>query len=99
MPIPIWALRFGRNQTIKKAFAPTELNVGENEVIEEMKNPNSPMHKDVSEWDDWDRYRAENSPSYKYNYYLQQQVDQYNKNIIEKHLQDWRERDKLKKRW
>ena len=98
MPIPIWSIKPIRNKIIKKAFAPTDLNEGENEVIEEMKNSNSPMHKDVSEWTDWDRYRAENSPSYQNNYYLQDQVKQYNKNIIEKHLQNWRERDKLKGR-
>lgn len=57
------------------------------------------MYKDVSEWDDWDRWRAENSPSYKNNYYLQNKVDQYNKNIIEKYLRDWDKRDRLKRKW
>ena len=84
---------------MKSVLDPKDLNVGENKTIEELKNFNSPMYKDVSEWDDWDRWRAENSPSYKNNYYLQNKVDQYNKNIIEKYLRDWDKRDRLKRKW
>lgn len=36
-----------------------------------------PMHKDVSQWNEHDKRRALNSPSYPRNYYLQRQVKEY----------------------
>ena len=78
--MPFW------NQLVVKTLWPKNLNDGENEVIEEMKDPNSPMLKDVSEWTDDDRHRALNSPSYNQNYYLQSKVKEYNRRQIENNL-------------
>ena len=41
-------------------------------------NKKSPMHKDVSKWNDKDLKKALSSPSYKYNYTLQNKVRNYN---------------------
>ena len=92
-PLLITAGQWGVRKAIKSTLLPVKnLNQGENEVIEEMKNPNSPMMKDVSEWTDEDRHRALNSPSYNQNYYLQNKVQEYNRQQINKNLQQW-ERD------
>jgi hypothetical protein len=99
MPIPIWLIKPIRNKIIRNTFAPTDLNAGENDTIEELKNPNSPMYKDVSEWSDWDKTRAINSPSYQSNYYLQNQVRQYNKNLIDKYLQNTQYINSINRKW
>lgn len=100
MVIPvIGAAQFLAKKYVQNKILPIKsVNEGEDLVIEEMKNPNSPMLKSVEEWTDWDKFRAEHSPSYQNNYYLQDQVKQYNEKIIDNYLQGWRERDKIKGR-
>ena len=45
--------------------------------VKELQDPNSPMVKNVSEWDNGDLARAFDSPSYDYNTYLQNKVEEY----------------------
>ena len=55
---------------------PKTLNKHEDLVVKEMSNRNSPMHKDVSKWTDRDLNKALSSPSFKYNYTLQNKAKQ-----------------------
>ena len=96
LPIIGGALQFLGRKYVQSRIMPIKAaNDGEDMVIEEMRNPQSPMFKPVEEWTEGDRFRAEHSPSYNSNYYLQEKVKQYEENIYNKYLQDWRERDKM----
>ena len=64
-------------QLAKQAAMPKTLNKHEDLVVKEMSNRNSPMHKDVSKWTDRDLNKALSSPSFKYNYTLQNKAKQY----------------------
>ncbi len=64
-------------QLAKQAAMPKTLNKHEDLVVKEMSNKNSPMHKDVSKWTDKDFNKALSSPSFKYNYTLQNKARQY----------------------
>ena len=89
-PLLIAAGQWGMRKAIKNALLPIKnLNQGEEEVINEMRDSNLPMLKDISEWTDEDRHRALNSPSYNHNYYLQNKVQEYNRQQINKNLQQW----------
>ena len=88
MPIPVWlaglAIRSGMKEGIKEAIPPLKreliikpLNEGEDQILKELQDPNSPMVKNVSEWDNGDLARAFDSPSYDYNTYLQNKVEEY----------------------
>ena len=66
-------------QVAKQAILAKPLNKHEDLVVKEMTNKKSPMHKDVSKWNDKDLKKALSSPSYKYNYTLQNKVKSYNK--------------------
>lgn len=97
LPIIGGAAQFVARKYVQSKILPiSEANEGENLVIEEMRNPRSPMFKPVDEWTEGDKFRAEHSPSYQYNYYLQEKVKQYEDQIIDNYLQDWRKRDRLK---
>ena len=88
MPIPVWlaglAIRSGMKEVIKEAIPQLKrelrikpLNEGEEQILKELQDTNSPMAKDVSEWDNGDLARAFDSPSYKYNTYLQNKIEEY----------------------
>ena len=88
MTLPTWiinkliqqGMKYGIEETVPtigEAVSIKPLNEGENLVIDELKDPNSPMVKDMSEWDNGDLARAINSPSYKTNIYLQNKIDEY----------------------
>lgn len=64
-------------QLLKQAVLPKTLNKHEDLVVKEMSNRNSPMYKDVSKWTDKDFDKAISSPSFKYNYTLQNKAKQY----------------------
>ena len=75
MPSPLlWPVV---KQIIKQTAMPKTLNKHEDLVVKEMSNKNSPMHKDLSKWNDSDYIKAVSSPSFKYNYTLQNKAKQY----------------------
>ena len=73
MPNPLlWPVaRKVGTQLLKQAVLPKTLNKHEDLIVKEMSNKNSPMHKDISKWTDRDLNKALSSPSFKYNYTLQ----------------------------
>ncbi len=79
MPNPLlWPVaRKVGTQLLKQTVFPKTLNEHEDLVVKEMSNKNSPMHKDVSKWTDSDLNKALSSPSFKYNYTLQNKARQY----------------------
>ncbi|MBO6282189.1 MAG: hypothetical protein J6N49_06650 [Alphaproteobacteria bacterium] len=88
MPIPMWVatqlarqgLKYGIKETLptlKRELRIKPLNEGEELVIQELRNPQSPMLKEISEWDNSDLARAFDSPSYDNNPYLQNKVKEY----------------------
>ena len=62
---------------LKRELRIKPLNEGEEQILKELQDTNSPMAKDVSEWDNGDLARAFDSPSYKYNTYLQNKIEEY----------------------
>ena len=79
MPNPLlWPVtRKVGTQLLKQAVFPKTLNKHEDLVVKEMSNKSSPMHKNVSKWTDRDLNKALSSPSFKYNYTLQNKAKQY----------------------
>ncbi|MBR3662666.1 MAG: hypothetical protein IKN67_05260 [Alphaproteobacteria bacterium] len=78
LPILIPALQYMGRKYIKNKIVPIkDLNQGEDEILKELQNPNSPMAKDISDWDNGDLAKAIKSPSYKHNSLLQKKVEEY----------------------
>ncbi len=77
MPIPMFLAKQALKSAFKEVIKPKPLNEGEDEILEELQDPDSPLSKDVEDWDNGDLARAFESPSYKHNAILQRKVDKY----------------------